>query len=170
MAVTALVTALAAILGAVVQSTVVAQIQVFGVCANLPLLLTVSWTLLAGTGYGAIAALAGGLALDALSGGPFGAGTFALLAVALVTGLGEVNLFQWLGLLPYLAVLLGTFIYNAIYLLFLRLAGLYVPWDVAVAEVVLPMIAVNLLGMVIVFGIMRRLVRRPSGTWEMQRP
>lgn len=137
------------------QSTVVARIVLFGVSPNLVLLLTISWALLSGVGRGVVVALAGGLALDALSGAPFGAATFSLLAVALVAGLSGAGLPQWAHLLPYVGGAVGTLVYSVVYLVFLRFARLPLPWGQAFAQVVLPQALANTLGIALLYNAMR---------------
>jgi len=130
-------------------------IRVMGVCPNLVMLLTISWTLLSGVRHGVMIALAGGFTLDALSGAPFGAATFSLLAVALASGVAEANLFRWIDALPYAAAPVGTLLYNAVYVAFLQIAGLPISWAAAVAQVIAPMMLANTIVMVLVHLPMR---------------
>ncbi|NLD71612.1 MAG: rod shape-determining protein MreD [Chloroflexi bacterium] len=134
------------------QSTVAAHVSVLGVCPNLVLLLTVSCTLLMGTRSGVIAALAGGLVLDALSGAPFGISVIALVVVALITGVGEMNLFGSIRLLPFLAAALGTAIYHLVMLFLMGLGGDGLPWGPTMWRVGAPAMLVNTATMLLVHG------------------
>ena len=137
------------------QNSAVAYVRVMGVCPNLVMLVTISWTLLSGIRRGMMVALAGGFVLDAISGGPFGAATFSLLAVALATGIAEANLLRWAWLLPYVAAPAGTVLYNLVYVTFLQMGGLSISWASALGHVVLPLVLANTLRVVIVHALMR---------------
>ena len=132
-----------------------AHVAVLGVCPNLVLLVTVSCTLLLGTRLGLLAALAGGVVLDALSGAPFGLSTIALAVVALFTGVGEMNLFGSIRALPYVAALSGTFVYHVVMLVLMGLGGNGLPWGAAMWRVGMPAMLVNTVGMVVVHSLSR---------------
>ena len=132
-----------------------AHVTVLGVCPNLVLLLTVSCTLLLGTRSGVLAALAGGLVIDALSGASFGVSVIALVVVALITGVGEMNLFGTIRALPYLAALSGTFVYHVVMLVLMGLGGNGLPWGAAMWRVGLPAMLVNTVGMLVVHSLSR---------------
>jgi rod shape-determining protein MreD len=134
---------------------VAAHVAVLGVCPNLVLLLTVSCTLLLGTRYGVLAALAGGLVLDALSGAAFGLSVIALVIVALITGVGEMNLFGSIRALPFVAALLGTFIYHVVMLVLMGMGGNGLAWGTAMWRVGLPAMTVNTVGMLVVHSLSR---------------
>lgn len=138
---------------AIAQTTVVAHVRLLGVCPNLVLLMTASAALLAGTRAGVLVALAGGIILDALGAAPFGAGTIALLAVALVTGVVEVNAFASIQGLPYLSAAVGTLLYNVLFLAILGIGGRAPEWGLALWRIVLPMVLVNSLAMLPVHGL-----------------
>lgn len=147
-------------LTAILQSTLASHVAVLGVCPNLVLLVTVGCTLLMGTRLGLIAALSGGLVLDALSGAPFGIAVLAMVAVALITGVGETNLFRSIRLLPYIAVALGTVVYNMMVLMLMGLGGAGLPWGAMMWRVTLPLVVVNVVAMLFVYGLMRAVYRR----------
>lgn len=125
------------LVAALLQSTAAARLQVFGVKPDLVLLLVILGTLLYGGRPGVVWAFIGGLALDIFSGGPMGASSLALMAAALVTGLGHRPLSRFNLLVPLAAAMLGTLVYAAVYLLMLaalNMAGLFersLPlWDI----------------------------------------
>jgi rod shape-determining protein MreD len=105
-------------------------------------------------------ALGGGLLLDLLSGGPFGAATISLVVSSLVTGLEQLNLFRDSLWLPLLAGILATVLYNGAYLTMLTVLGHTVQWLPTVQQVVLPEMALNVAVMYPVFWGMRWLHRR----------
>jgi rod shape-determining protein MreD len=134
---------------------VAVHVAVLGVCPNLVLLVTVSCTLLLGTRHGVLAALAGGLVLDALSGAAFGLSSIALVVVALITGVGEMNLFGSIRALPYLAALLGTAIYHVVMLILMGVGGHDLAWGAAMWRVGMPAMLVNTVGMLVVHSLSR---------------
>ena len=136
------------------------HLAVLGVCPNLVLLVTVGCTLLMGTRVGLMAALSGGLVLDALSGGPFGISVVAMVAVAFFTGLGQMNVFRSIRLLPYVAVSLGTLTYNTVVLVLMGLGKADVPWGLMMWRVTLPLIVVNTVAMLAIYSVMRTIYRR----------
>ncbi len=142
------------------HSVLASQVTILGVCPNLVLVLTVACTLLMGTRIGVIAALAGGLVLDALSGASFGISTLAMVVIALITGVGETNLFRSVRLLPYVAVSLGTFVYCAIVLALMGIGGRSLPWGSMMWYVTAPLIVVNTALMVVVYNVVALVCRR----------
>jgi rod shape-determining protein MreD len=145
---------LAFVLG-VLQSAVVSQLRLFGVSPDVVVLLTISCVLLWGLRDGLLVALVGGVVLDMTSSAPFGLSILSLLVVALLSGLGEINVFRAARLLPLITTLVGVMAYYAVFLLFLRLAAHPVMGWALAWRVVLPKVVVNLLFMPLVYGAMR---------------
>jgi rod shape-determining protein MreD len=135
------------------QSTVTAHIRLFGVSPDVTLLFVVAWVLLEGTREGIFAGLVGGVTLDALSGAPFGLLTLALISVAGVSGVGEINIFRTARFLPYITIGLATLIYKSIFLSLLQVIGWRVIWGPTLLRVVLPATVVNLLCMPFIYGL-----------------
>ncbi len=152
---------LAFILG-LLQSSVVAQLRLFGVSPDVVVLLTVSCVLLWGLRDGLPVALVGGFMLDMTSSAPFGVSILALTAVALLSSVGEINVFRAARILPMVTLLLATLVYYGLFILLLRLtAHPHVSWAL-VWRVVLPKVAVNLLFMPLMYGAIRWISRRPA--------
>jgi rod shape-determining protein MreD len=141
---------------AIVQSTVAWRIGFFGGVPNLVLLVVVAWTLLRGAREGIMAGLSGGLMLDALSGGPFGAASVGLLMVAVVTGMAEANLSRSVPFLPYVAISVSTLLFSVVQLAALDLAGHMVLWGIITWYIVLPTLLVNTVYMVPIYMLMGR--------------
>ncbi len=91
------------------QSTAAARFRLFGVKPDLVLLLVLVGSLLYGGRPGVVWAFIGGLGLDVFSGGPMGASSLALMAAALVAGLGHRPLFRYNIVVPLSAAFFGTF-------------------------------------------------------------
>src|SRR5918997_269166 len=79
-------------LGALVEATLGYRLEAGGGRANVVLLMVVAWSLIRGLEEGALAGLAGGLALDLVSGTPFGLYTAILTLIGAMTALGEATL------------------------------------------------------------------------------
>ncbi len=140
---------------AVLQVTITSHIRILGVSPDLVLLCSLSWVLLQGTRDGILAALAGGVVLDALSGAPFGTMTLALFVVCCLGGLGEVNVPRTARFLPYLAIGVATLVYTGILLILLEMTGHVVAWGAILWRVVLPEMLLNLLCMPVIYGLVR---------------
>ena len=128
---------------ALLQSTLVSHFRIWGVFADLPLLVVVSWGVLRGPREGLIWGFVAGLMLDIFSGAPFGAATFGLMAVGSLSGLGKSTVFQSRIALPMLAVLLATVIYDIIFLIVVWISGYPVAWLDSLFRLVLPSAVLN---------------------------
>jgi rod shape-determining protein MreD len=128
---------------AILQSTLVSHFRIWGVFADLPLLVVVSWGVLRGPREGLIWGFLAGLLLDIFSGAPFGAATFGLMAVGLLSGLVKSAVFQSRIVLPMLAVLLATIIYDIIFLIVVWISGYPVAWLDSLFRLVLPSAVLN---------------------------
>ena len=135
---------------ALAQSTVAPHLRLFGVAPDIVLLFTVSWALLQGLREGVLVALIGGLVLDALSAGPFGGQTLALLIVGVLAGVSGANIFRTERLLPYGAAVVATLLYYLVLLVVLTATGRVVVWGAMTVRLVLPAIALNVIAMFVV--------------------
>ncbi len=142
-------------LAAVLQATLLAQFRLFGGTVDLVLLLSLNWTLMGEWRGGPIWALIGGLCLDLLSGGPFGANAIALVLVAYGASLSEGRFWSSHVLLPLATVLLGTVVDHLVYLLILAVTGHSVSWGASLAQVTLPTVLLNTVLMLPVYQLVR---------------
>jgi rod shape-determining protein MreD len=152
---------------AILQTTIVPGFAVWGVFANLPLLVVVSWSLLRGPREGAVWGFIAGLMVDLLSGAPFGAATLSLIIVGFLTGLGETTVFRTRIALPMVAMLLATIVYDLLFLLVVQISGQPVTWLDSIFRIVLPSAILNAVLTPIVFLTMRWLYTR-FGREEME--
>jgi rod shape-determining protein MreD len=90
---------------------------------DLILALTVSWGLLSDRRESIILALGGGVALDMLSGGPLGANTVALLAVAAIATTPALATFRGSPWLPGAVAVATTTVHELMYATALVLVG-----------------------------------------------
>ncbi len=132
-------------MAALVQSTALAGVSLFGARPDLVFLLVAGWAFLRGPAEGAVWAFIAGLVLDALSGGPFGSFTLALLVAALLVGQ------QWgreLGSTTFQLMLLtlaACFLYHLLLLLTLSATGYTVNWAHALSHTAAPSAGMNAL-------------------------
>src|SRR5690554_7566761 len=80
------------LMAGLLQSTAATRVKIYGVKPDLVLILLVVGTLIYGSRSGLVWAFIGGLVLDVFSGGPMGASSLALMAAALVAGVGHRTL------------------------------------------------------------------------------
>ena len=144
-------------LAAVIQSTVLARFPIFGGKLDLVLLLALSWTLIGEWQGGVIWGLLGGLSLDTLSGGPFGATAFGLVVVAYLAGLSEGRFWRSHVLLPLATALVCSVIYHLITLSLLAITGYPLDWYYSLTRLTLPAVLLNTLCMLPVYFLMRML-------------
>jgi rod shape-determining protein MreD len=152
---------------AILQSTIVPQLAVWGVFADLPLLVVVSWSLLRGSREGIVWGFIAGVAVDLFSGAPFGAATLPMIAVGFLSGLGQAAVFRAHIALPLVAMFLATFVYDLLFLLVVRISGYPVAWLESLLRLVLPSAVLNTVLMPVLFIIMRWLYTR-FGRSEME--
>lgn len=145
---------------AILQTTLVPALAIWGVFADLPLLVVVSWSLLRGPREGILWGFVAGLMVDLFSGAPFGASTLALIAVGLLAGLGAATVFRAHVALPLLAMFLATIVYDLLVLLVVSISGSPVAWLESFYRIILPSAALNAMLTPVVFVTMRRLHTR----------
>ena len=143
-------------------------VTIGGAKPDLVLLIVISWSLLRGTGEGVVWGFTGGLCVDLLSGGPFGASAVGMMTVGLLSGQGATNLFKGNLLLPLLLVPIGTAVYYALILAVLELTGRAPVLDPILAQAIMPAAVVNLIAMPFVYMLMRwldRITERQQISW-----
>jgi rod shape-determining protein MreD len=142
---------------AILQSSVLARLPLFGGTLDLVLLTVLCWNLLAERSDGLGWAFAGGLFADLHSAGPLGASIIGLLAVGYVAGLTEGRLWRTHFLLPLATALLGTLAFHLIYLAVLAATGYPVHLPDQVAYVIFPSVFLNMVGILPLYWLIRQL-------------
>ncbi len=145
------------ILVAILQTSLVPHLALWGVFPDLPLLVVVAWSLLRGPREGIIWGFIAGLAVDMLSGAPLGAATLALMLTGILAGLGATTTVRALLALPLLAAFAGTIVYDLVFLLMIRISGQTVAWLGTLVRIILPSAVLNTALMLLVFWPMRKL-------------
>lgn len=137
------------VVACLLQATALTRFRLYGVKPDLVLLLVVVGTLIYGGRAGLLWAFLGGLGLDILSGGPFGASSLAMMMAALVAGLGHRTLSRYNLLVPLAAMALSTVVYAGAYLAilavlqYLRVASHAMPFWPTVQNIVVPAVIYN---------------------------
>ena len=90
------------IIVAIIQSSLLPQVPVFGLVPNLMLLTIVAWSFQRGPNEGIVWGLIGGLAIDLASGALVGISPLPLMVAALVAGIGRTRIFSGNVVLPAL--------------------------------------------------------------------
>ncbi len=145
------------------QATAAGRLKIYGVKPDLVLLLVVIGTLVYGSRPGVIWAFFGGLGLDIFSGGPMGSSSLALMAAALVAGLGHRTLSRFNLLVPLAAIAGGTIVYAGAYLgilavlEYLQVAQHRAPLLPMVQNVVVPAVVYNTTLMVLLIPFLNRI-------------
>lgn len=147
---------------AFVQATILPHLALWGVFADLPVLVVASWGLLRGPREGILWGFVAGVAVDLFSGAPFGAATLSLMAIGFLSGLGRGSVFGAHILFPMVVVFLATLVYDVFFLLIVSISGQSVAWLDSAYRLVLPSAVLNAVLMPIVFLPMRTLHTRFS--------
>jgi rod shape-determining protein MreD len=154
---------------ALIQTTVMPFAAFAGVRPMLPLLAVVSWGLCRSALEAAWWALAAGIALDALSGQPWGTYTVPLLAACAVVALASRRLHPTTILLPVAVVAGATIVFGLVQRLLLAMRGQAVPWSLGdLAGEWLLAVLLNLLWLPVLYFPLRAVARasRPRMDWE----
>lgn len=142
---------------AIVHSVVVPRLAVLNVRPDVMVVLVVIWALLFGGGSALVIGFVGGLWMDVLSGGPMGGSSLALMAVALVAGIGYNRFFRTNLLVPLVSIGLGTLVYSYCYLAILAVVDHRLPFLETTQRLILPALLYNGAIMLLLTPILNRL-------------
>ena len=145
---------------AIFQATAAPRIALAAGHPDLLLLCVMSWELVQARGEGYAWALIGGIGLDLLSGGPFGASILGLLAVTLIADVLGGGLFRNRVLLPLITAFVGTFAFHGVYLILLSIFGWKIDLGDAILREMLPSAIINMALSPVAFRLMAALHRR----------
>ncbi|MHB1356734.1 MAG: hypothetical protein ACYCZF_12255 [Anaerolineae bacterium] len=136
---------------------------------DLVLVVVVTWVLVRGQLEGLLAAIVGGAAVAALSGGPRAIIVFLLAACSLIIGFAHDHLPRLAGIIPYLSVTLATLIYKGVLIFWLQTTRQPIYWPGMLLQVLAPAVILNLLLMFITFNLATTIERRlkpPTVEWQ----
>jgi len=155
-------------LGALAEATVGHRLELGGGRPNVVLLLVVAWGLLRGIEEGALAGLLGGLALDLVSGTPFGLQTILLGWIGGAAALGEATMARGgLGMLFGTAIL-ATVTYHVVLVIALRAFGWDWPGGMRLVNILVPTIFLNCVCVPFAAAFARRIDRSFIGWRRME--
>lgn len=160
------VLALALVGAAVIQSTVLSHPILLGGRPDLVILLVVTFSVVQGVSEGLLAGIFGGMAVDLLSGTPFGSATLGMMLIGALTGLGNSNVYRANVLIPLVAVFLATVVYHSFLMLALQANGRAVEWISTLAIQTIPVAALNAILTPVAFYVIRKLVIPDNGAEE----
>jgi rod shape-determining protein MreD len=152
---------------AFLQSTLVPLLAIGGWKIDLPLLVVVSWGLLAVPGEAGLWGFIAGIFLDLFSGLPFGTQTLALTSIGLLMGLTQTTIFTTNVILPPAAIFIATVAYDVLILAIISTVGTPVQWNDYMIYRILPTAILNTFVLPLVYFPLLRLQRRvyPQIEW-----
>ncbi len=153
-----------------IQTSVLSPLPILAVRPDLMLLAVIGWGMMRGAKEALIWGIVGGVLLDLLGGGPLGISVLALLPIAIVSGVGETKLMESNLNLALALALLGSVLYNGIYLLLLQLLGNHVEWWLSFLRLFLPCALLNTLLMPFAYGLFRWLGGRARSVRGVEVP
>lgn len=145
------------VIAALLQSTILPHLRVFGGQPDLIVILALAWASLDDDQEGMAWAFVGGFFLDLLSGVPLGVSSLVLVPIAYFVGLAEAQLYRNNLLLLTVLGMGSALAYHLGYLLLLRFLVDYpVAWPGALWYVTLPSVALDT---ILIFPAVRLLQR-----------
>jgi rod shape-determining protein MreD len=156
------------VLAALAEGTLGSRVDLGGGRLNLVMLMVVAWSLLRGMQEGALAGAVGGLALDVVSGTPFGLHTAVLTVIGTVTALGEATLYRGSLAFFFGTAVLVTVTYHGALVLVLQALGWEMPTFTRLVYIVVPTVVFNAMLMPFVFALAQRLYRALSGWRQLE--
>ncbi|MBX3051788.1 MAG: rod shape-determining protein MreD [Caldilineaceae bacterium] len=142
---------------AILQSVVVPRLAIGHVRPDVMVLVVVIWALLFGGSGALLIGFVAGLWMDLLSGGPMGGNALALMAVALVAGIGYNRFFRSNLLVPVASIVLGTLVYSYFYWALLALLDHRLPLLHTTTRLILPAVVYNGAIMLLLTPLLNRL-------------
>ena len=135
---------------------------------DLVLVVVLAWSMLRGSGEGALAGFVGGVLLDSVAYTPFGINAALLGLAGYFSGLPEVNTYR--GNLPYFLgiTIILTFLYHTAYFLVLQALGNSMPPLFETYATATPAAILNAILVAPTFVICRRLVRALAGWTQLR--
>lgn len=148
------------ITAALLQATFMPQIRVFGGSPDLVYLIVLAWSINAELDSSVLWAFVGGISLDLLSYAPLGTSVLGMLiTVFAISGVGQ-QVYRIGFVLLIGSVLVGSFFHQVIIIFILTITGYSVDWFLSLGYVVAPTIFYNLLFILPIYWLIRRIQRR----------
>jgi rod shape-determining protein MreD len=147
---------------AVLQTTLLPALSVFGVTPDAMLVVVVCCGLLRGSLDGMMWGFWGGLAIGLLSGAPLGVHALVLMVIGYLAGIGERSPFRAELLVPTAAIAAATAFYMVGVAVLLRLSGWPLTLSVSLLHLMVLAILVNAMLMLVCYWLAARLVNTRS--------
>ena len=153
---------------ALLQSVLGPSLPVVRGRPDLVLVVVLAWSMLRGSGEGALVGFIGGVLLDSATYTPFGINASLLGLAGYLSGLPEVNTYR--GNLPYFLGITAivTFIYHTAYFLVLQALGNSMPPLIETYATAAPAALLNAVLVAPTFVVCRRLVRALAGWTQLR--
>ena len=127
---------------------------------DLVLVVVLAWNLASPHAESILWAFIGGLAMDALSGGPMGTTVMALLTATVLANFMSARVSESHIFLRIAVAVAGSVLYYLVYSIVLAFSGWQVDWISALASILLPASALNTALMLLLFPSARWLANR----------
>ncbi|MDZ4670039.1 MAG: rod shape-determining protein MreD [Phototrophicales bacterium] len=148
------------IVAALLQATFMPQIRLLGGSPDLVYLIVLAWSINVELDSSVIWAFVGGISLDLMSYAPLGTSTFGIvITVFIISGIGQ-QVYRIGFVLLIGSVLIGTFFQQLSIMIILTITGYSVDWGLSLGYVVAPTIFYNLVFILPLYWIIRRIQRR----------
>ncbi|MDX2075614.1 MAG: rod shape-determining protein MreD [bacterium] len=148
------------IVAAVLQATFMPQIRLLGGSPDLVFLVVLAWSINAELDSSVVWAFVGGISLDLLSYAPLGTSTIGIVVmVFVISGIGQ-QVYRIGFVLLIGSVLIGSFFQQLSIMIILTFTGYSVDWGLSLGYVVAPTIFYNLVFILPIYWIIRRIQRR----------
>ncbi len=134
-------------LTAICQATMLPLVAIAGFKVDLALVLVVGWSLIGKPGQAVAWGFVLGLFLDLASGMPFGIQTIALTGIGLLMQLGQSDAFRYNLILPPVAMIIATLVYDLFILFALSLLNPSLVVGDYLLHVILPSAIINTLAL-----------------------
>jgi rod shape-determining protein MreD len=148
---------------ATLQSSLGHFFSVSGVHPDLVLVAVIGWTVLRGPFEGLVWAVAGGLCLDLLSGGPFGAVIVPLVVASLLAFPAHGRVLGGYTILPLALAFPLSVVFYLLHMLILNLVGVPITWGMTLTQVVLPASLLNIAAMLVLLPALHWIERHTGG-------
>jgi rod shape-determining protein MreD len=153
---------------ALLQSTLGPSLPLVRGRPDLVLVVVLAWSMLRGSGEGAVVGFVGGILLDSVTYTPFGINIALFGLLGYFTGLPEVNAYR--GNIPYFVgiTMLATLVYHTLYFLILQALGNSMPPLIETYATAAPAAVLNAVLVAPTFLVCRRLVRALAGWTQLR--
>lgn len=150
------------VIAVIVQATLLPQIRIFGGQPDLVFLMMLSWSLNGRLEQNLMWAFVGGGAQDLMSAAPLGASVLGMVLLAFSLEQIRQQVYHIGFMLAVALVILGTILQKVVFMLVIGISGFAIYPLENLTYVIVPTIAYNLVFMVPIYWVIRRIQRRSA--------